>query len=238
MVDLNTGKLTTDRYRIPTPPSRLPEDVLPAVQQIVDYFEYAGPIGVGFPAVVIDGVVKTPFTALGIREWIGIDVAQRLSYLTQQHVTVINDADAAGLAEIHFGAGIGRKGVVVVLTLGTGVGSGLFLNGQLVPNTEFGKLYLRNRNRFVEHRAADRAREQHDLTWAAWAANLDEMLHYVDLIFSPQLFILGGGVSKKFDKFSSFLTLDTPIVPAKLRNEAGIVGAAMAGQLAEIGDRG
>lgn len=229
LVDPESGTLLTNRFRLDTPASRLPEAVLPVVQQVVEHFDYSGPLGVGFPAVVVDGVVKTPFTAIGITEWIGLNVAEQLADLTGLPTRVINDADAAGLAEMHFGAGKGHEhGVVIVLTLGTGIGSGLFYDGTLVPNTEFGKLYLRNRKNFVEYYAAERAREVRRLTWKAWATELDRLLLHLDHLFSPQLFILGGGVSKKHDRFAPFLTVPTPVVPALLRNEAGILGAAMA----------
>jgi polyphosphate glucokinase len=143
-------------------------------------------------------------------------------------VTMLNDADAAGIAEMRFGNGRGRKGVVIVLTLGTGIGGALFTDGHLVPNTEFSAFYLRGHTRFVEWYAADSARQREDLSWTEYAGRLDEYLHFIQRAFSPRLVIIGGGISKKHDKFLPRLTVDYEVVPAKLRNRAGIVGAAMA----------
>lgn len=228
LVDVESGSLVTERYRVPTPESRLPQDVLPAVAKVVRHFDYRGPIGVGYPAVVVNGVVRTAFTALNITEWIGLNVAEALQRETGHPVTVLNDADAAGIAEMRFGAGMGWSGTVIALTLGTGVGSAVFVDGKLVPNTEFGKLYLAGWDDHVEQYTAERARDTLKLSWKAWAKNLNRLLLHIDHIFSPQLFIIGGGVSKKHDKYIPRLTVDTPVVPAHLRNRAGIIGAALA----------
>lgn len=228
LVDVESGELTTERFRLPTPENRLPSEVLPVIVEVARNFDYQGPIGVGLPQTVINGVPKTGFAAYEIEEWIGAPIGQQLSAMTGQPVTLINDADAAGLAEIKFGAGRGQMGTVLVITLGTGLGSGLFVDGKLVPNTELGKLYLKNRNEVAEYYAAGSARERLNLKWKEWAVHLDEYLHYVDWLFSPQLVIVGGGVSKKHEKFLPYLTTNLRVVPAQLRNHAGIIGAAMA----------
>jgi polyphosphate glucokinase len=179
---------------------------------------------VGVPSVVIDGVTKS---AANIDPgWIDFDSRRALEAVLKRPVTVLNDADAAGLAEMRFGAGVGEPGVVFVLTLGTGLGSGMFNDGVLVPNTELGHMEIRGRD--AERRSAAAARIRRGLSWKAWAADLDEHLHAIDKLFSPNLLILGGGVSKQPDRFIPRLTVRPRVVPAKLRNDAGIVGAAMA----------
>jgi polyphosphate glucokinase len=158
--------------------------------------------------------------------WIGVNAPDLFRETTGWPVRVLNDADAAGVAEIEFGAGRGRMGTVIMLTLGTGIGSAVFVDGILVPNTEFGHIEVRGKD--AEHRASDRIRKEEDLSWKAWAKRLNEFLNRMEFLFSPDLFIIGGGVSKKHEKFFKYLDLETEIVPAQLRNEAGIVGAAMA----------
>jgi polyphosphate glucokinase len=182
------------------------------------------PVGVGVPCVVIDGVTKT---AANIDPgWVDFDLASRLSSAFGGRAVVLNDADAAGLAEMRFGAGAGERGVVFILTLGTGLGSGMFNDGILVPNTELGHMEIRGRD--AEKRSAAAARTRRGLSWKAWASDLDEHLHAIDRLFWPNLLILGGGVSKNADKFIPRLTVRPRVVPATLRNDAGIVGAAMA----------
>ena len=227
LVDPLSGEQKCDTYRIPTPSSLLPQDVLPVVTQMVTYFNYGGPVGVGFPAVVVDGVPRTPFTAHERQEWLGYPVRQSLEEMTGLPFTVINDADAAGIAEMRFGEGREQKGTVILLTLGTGVGSAVFVDGRLVPNTELGKLYLKNRPFVSEYYCSEAARIREGLKWQAWAEELNLYLAHIEWLFSPQLFILGGGASKKHHKFIPHLTLKTKVVPAGLRNEAGIIGAAM-----------
>lgn len=229
LVDVEKGELTTERFRLDTPKTRTPEDVLPIVTDVINYFNYQGPIGVGFPAVVVDGKPVTPFTAHHIQEWVGYSVDKALEKLVVGcEVTVINDADAAGLAEMTHGAGVGQKGVTLLLTLGTGIGSGLFINGKLVPNTEFGKIYLKGREKVSEQYFSDEARKRRGLNRAEWGEQLNDYLLYLEWLFTPQLFIIGGGASKKFDKFGDPFTTNAPVVPAQMRNEAGIIGAAMA----------
>lgn len=229
LVDVESGELTTERFRLDTPETRTPEDVLPVVVEVINHFNYQGPIGVGFPAVVVDGKPVTPFTAHHIEEWVGFSVDKELEKRVDNcNVTLVNDADAAGLAEMAHGAGVGQNGVVLMLTLGTGIGSGLFINGTLVPNTELGKIYLQGREKVSEQYFSDAARERQGMKRAEWGKALNDYLLYLEWLFTPQLFIIGGGASKKFKKFGNPFTTNAPVVPAKLRNEAGIVGAAMA----------
>ncbi|GAA2802187.1 polyphosphate--glucose phosphotransferase [Nonomuraea dietziae] len=218
-VDLEKGRLSAERLRIPTPQPAKPDGVAEVVAQIVKHFEWKGPFGVTFPGVVVDDVVRT--AANVHHSWVGVDAAQLFG-----GATVLNDADAAGLAEMRYGEGRGRKGTVLMLTFGTGIGSALFVDGVLVPNTELGHLELHGKD--AEHRASDRAREDHDLSWDKWAERVEEYLRHVEMLFSPALIVLGGGVSKKADKFLPHVKLDTPVVPAALQNEAGIIGAALA----------
>jgi polyphosphate glucokinase len=229
LVDTDTGQLLGERHRIPTPESLLPGDVLAAVVQLIAQFDhYDGPIGVGFPAVVVNGTPRTPFTAHHIQEWVGFPVAAHLREQLNRPVTMLNDADAAGIAEMRFGHGQGEKGVVIILTLGTGIGSAVFSDGHLIPNTEFGRLYLPGRKKRVELYAAGDVRKRKNLSWEAYAARLDALLKYIDILFSPRLIIVGGGISKEHELFLPLLTVQTRVEPAELRNQAGIVGAAMA----------
>jgi polyphosphate glucokinase len=231
VVDVATGQLLSTRLRVPTPQPSKPEEIVPVVVRIVRRtLKDAGvdpkgvPVGVTMPSVVIDGVTKS---AANIDQaWIDYDLAGHLKAPMAGPVVVLNDADAAGLAEMRFGAGVGERGVVFVLTLGTGLGSGMFNDGVLVPNTELGHMEIRGRD--AERRSAAVARTRRGLSWKAWASDLDEHLHAIDKLFSPNLIILGGGVSKNADKFIPRLTVRPRVVPATLRNDAGIVGAAMA----------
>ncbi len=231
VVDVATGSLVSTRLRVPTPQPSEPSAVVQAIVRIVKRaLKDAGidakgtPIGVTMPSVVIDGVTKS---AANIDQgWIDYDLAGHLKAPMPGPVVVLNDADAAGLAEMRFGAGRGERGVVFVLTLGTGLGSGMFNDGVLVPNTELGHMEIRGRD--AERRSAAVARTRRGLSWKAWANDLDEHLHAIDKLFSPGLIILGGGVSKSADKFIPRLTIRPRVVPATLRNDAGIVGAAMA----------
>jgi polyphosphate glucokinase len=231
VVDVSSGELRSTRLRIPTPQPSTPEAVVPAIVRIVKRALKEGdvrleniPVGVTMPSVVLDGVTKT---AANIDQgWVDFDLAARLRSALPGPVVVLNDADAAGLAEMRFGAGAGERGVVITLTLGTGVGSGLFNDGVLVPNTELGHMEIRGRD--AERRSAAAARVRRGLSWKAWSSDLDEHLHAIDKLFWPNLLILGGGVSKNSEKFIPRLTVRPRVVPATLRNDAGIVGAAMA----------
>ncbi len=222
-VDLVTGKLAGERHRIPTPQPSTPAAVADVVGQVVRHFSWDGPVGVTFPAVVTHGVTRT--AANVDKAWIGTNAAELFSAATGVPVTVVNDADAAGVAEVAFGAAKGRDGVVIVTTLGTGIGSALLLDGRLVPNTELGHLEIDGVD--AELRASDAARDREDLSWSGWAARLQRFYGHLEFLFSPDLFVVGGGVSKKADKFLPLLDLQTEIVPAGLKNEAGIVGVAM-----------
>jgi polyphosphate glucokinase len=223
-VDLDDGTLVAERMRIPTPEGAAPDPVAEVVAQVVASFATDGPVGCTFPAVVVDGVTRT--AANVDQAWIGTDAQALLGRTTGRDVVVVNDADAAGLAEMRFGAGKGRGGVVVMLTLGTGIGSAVFVEGRLLPNTEFGHLEIRGKS--AEQRASDRVREERDLGWHQWAERLNEVLARIEALISPHLFILGGGVSKKSDHFLHLLSTRAEIVPAGLLNNAGIVGAALA----------
>ncbi|MEU9129009.1 polyphosphate--glucose phosphotransferase [Kitasatospora sp. NPDC048540] len=224
-VDLERGALAQERHKVLTPHPASPESVVAAVAEVVGHFGHQGPVGLTFPGVVVGGQTRT--AANVDKRWIGEDAAGLFSDALGLPATVLNDADAAGLAELTYGAGHGRGGVVLVLTFGTGIGSALFVDGALVPNTELGHLELRGKD--AEHRAASAARERHDLSWPQWAERVDEYLGMVERLFSPELIIIGGGVSRKHEKFLPLLTRrEAEVVPAELRNDAGIVGAAMA----------
>jgi polyphosphate glucokinase len=223
-VETRSGQLLADRHRILTPHPATPDAVSAVVAELARFFEWTGPSGATFPAIVKNGIA---WSAANVdRAWIGTNAAQLFSAASGGDVTVVNDADAAGLAELTFGAGKGRDGVVIMLTLGTGIGSALFVDGILVPNTELGHLKMGKKD--AEKRAAESVREDENLSWREWAARLDEYLLMVEALFSPDLFIIGGGISKKSDKFLPRLSIKTEIVPAQLLNEAGIVGAALA----------
>jgi polyphosphate glucokinase len=228
-VDTETGQLTAERQKITTPQPATPATVAKVVGQLVQDFEWTGPIGITFPGVVVGGVVHT--AANVDPSWIGVDAVKLFGAETKQAVTVLNDADAAGVAEMRFGAGKGAPGTALLLTLGTGIGSALFIDGILVPNTEFGHIEIRGKD--AEKRASEHAREEHALSWGDWAGRVDEYLEHMEALLSPSLIIVGGGVSRKSDKFLPFLTgLRAKIVPASLHNDAGIVGAAMAADAA------
>jgi polyphosphate glucokinase len=231
-VDTATGALTAERQKLPTPHPATPEAVVDVATKLVQAFDWAGPAGVTFPGVVVNGVIHT--AANVDHTWIGVDALQAFTAGTKLSLTVLNDADAAGVAEMRFGAGKGVDGTVLLLTFGTGIGSALFTDGVLVPNTEFGHIEIRGKD--AERRASELAREEHDLSWGSWAGRVDEYLSHVDGLLSPALIIIGGGISRKADKFLPLLTgLRAKVVPAALQNDAGIVGAAMAMDVAGVG---
>ena len=235
-VDLAAGTLATERLRIDTPRHARPEPVAEVVGRIVRHFDWSGPVGVTFPGVVIDGVTRS--AANVSKKWIGLDAASLLSEAAGVPVTLLNDADAAGIAEMGHGAGRDQDGTVLVLTLGTGIGSALFTDGVLVPNTEFGHIEIRGKD--GEDRAAARVRTERNLSWEKWAGKLSEYLVRLEALISPSLIILGGGVSRKADRFLPLISgVRARMVPAALVNNAGIVGAAMAAAAAaEKGGKG
>ena len=224
-VDVATGQLLAPRQKIATPRPALPDAVADVVKQLTTSFSWSGPVGITFPGVVTDGVTRT--AANLDPAWIGLDAGALFGRATGNPVRVLNDADAAGVAEMTFGAGIGEKGTVLMLTFGTGIGSALFTGGLLVPNTEFGHIEIRGQD--AETRASERAKELKDLSWGKWAGRVDEYLQHIEALLSPHLIIVGGGISKQSEKWVPRLTgIRARIVPAALLNEAGIVGAAMA----------
>ncbi|MEU6171018.1 polyphosphate--glucose phosphotransferase [Streptantibioticus parmotrematis] len=227
-VDLARGELAQERYKVLTPHPSEPDTVIAAVKEVVEHFGWSGPVGVTFPGVIADGVTRT--AANMHRDWVGLDATALLTRELGLPVTLINDADAAGTAEMAFGAGRGIDGTVIVLTLGTGIGSAVFTGGRLLPNTELGHLELNGHD--AEHRASSRAKEEHDLSWKHWARRVQEYLAHVEMLFSPERFVIGGGVSRKADKFLPLIEgVRAELVPAELQNNAGIVGAAMAASL-------
>lgn len=225
-VDTKTGQLRAERIRIKTPENAEPQPVADVVAQIVQAFDWKGPIGVGFPAPIKAGMAMM---AANISEaWVGMNVEQLFMDTTGCACKVGNDADVAGLAEMAFGAGNGRAGTVIMLTLGTGIGTAIFRDGTLLPNTEFGHLQIDGRD--AESDASDAAREREDLSWKKYAKRLNRYLVEMERLFWPDLFIVGGGISKKHEKFLPLLTLQTEVVPAQLKNNAGIIGAALFGR--------
>ncbi len=229
-VDLDTGELISPRHRVPTPQPSAPAAVIASIGRLVNKISKEVklaphyPVGVGFPAVIVDGVTRS--AANVDPGWLDFDADTALERVLRRPVHIVNDADAAGVAEMRFGAGVGERGTVLLITLGTGVGSALFWNGMLVPNLELGHMEIRGRD--AERRSAAAARIRRGISWKAWAADLDEHLLAIEKLFSPRMFIIGGGVSKRSERFIPRLTVRAQVVPAKLLNDAGIVGAAMA----------
>lgn len=230
LVDVVTGDLVADRHKISTPEESTPDAVAEVVAEMIEHFGYEGVVGCTFPAIVRRGVALS--AANVDAAWIGTDAASLFLGKTGLKFLVLNDADAAAIAEMEFGAGRNRDGVVLVLTFGTGIGSGLFVDGVLVPNTEFGHLHF-EAHAPVEDWAAARVRNDEEISWEAWAGRVDRFLGYLDRVLSPDLFILGGGVSRKWDRWGVHLTTSVETVPAQLQNEAGIVGAALAAARSE-----
>lgn len=222
-VDIETGQLLAERIRIKTPKKGEPEPIAEVVKQIAQSFNWTGPIGIGFPAPIKGGVA---LMAANVSEkWVGTNADALFTKITGCDCTLINDADAAGLAEMTFGAGRGQPGTVIMLTLGTGIGSAIFFSGQLLPNTEFGHLEIDGED--AEFRASAVAREREKLSWKKYAKRVNKYLATMEKLFWPNLFIIGGGISKDSEKFLPLLTVETHVVPAQLLNEAGIVGAAL-----------
>lgn len=225
IVDLDTGELVGERCKLPTPQPATPQSVAETIAAVVDQFGWTGPLGVTYPGVVTDGIVRT--AANVDKKWIGTNARDVISAgLNGQEVVVLNDADAAGLAEEHYGAGKDTTGVVVLLTFGTGIGSAVIHNGILLPNTEFGHLEVGGKE--AEHRAASSVRDKHGWSYEKWTKQVTKVLIAIENAMCPELFIVGGGISRKADKWVPLLKNRTPVVAAALQNSAGIVGAAMA----------
>lgn len=223
-VDVERGKLTADRVRILTPNPSTPKAVAGVVVEVVDHFDWKGPVGTTFPAVVKDGVTLT--AANVDKSWIGTDADALFTERLGMPVHMLNDADAAGLAEVRFGAGKDRGGVVVMITLGTGIGCGMFHDGVLIPNTELGHIEMDGKD--AEKFAAEVVRERKALSWKEYAKRVEKYLLRLDALIWPDLFIIGGGISKEADKWLPHIRVRPELVPAALQNEAGIVGAAIA----------
>lgn len=225
LVDTYKGILASDRHRIATPAESTPENVADAVRQLLADFDYAGTVGCCFPSVIIDGEARTAGNIDS--SWRHTRVDHAFSLATGHPFLVLNDADAAGIAEMRLGSGRGLDGMVIMVTVGTGLGTGVFYNGQLIPNIELGHMPGKD-GRPVELYAGNRARKLEELSWDDWGARLNYFLERVARVMTPDHFILGGGVSKKFDRFEHTIKVPTPIHVAKFRNDAGIIGAAMA----------
>ena len=226
LVNPETGELTSERHRIPTPSPSSPEAVTKTIKEIVDHFNHSGKVGVAFPAAIQNDIV---LTASNIdKNWIGKNASKLFSKATSCEVSALNDADAAGMAEIIYGHGKDQQGVILVITVGTGIGTALFYKHTLLPNTELGHIHYKNK--IAEKWASDAVRKNKDLSWKKWGKRFGKYLQYMEKLFYPEMIILGGGVSKKYEKYNQYLKTHTEIKPAKLLNEAGIIGAAISAQ--------
>ena len=222
-VDIEKGELLEERIRIETPEKSTPMEVTKVLIQILEHFKWKGPVGLAFPALVQRGVVNS---AANIdSSWIGLNAEEYLKDKLKQDIFIVNDADAAGVAEIEFGEGKDFKGAILMLTIGTGIGTALFHNGNLFPNTEIGHIIFNGMD--AELIVSDAARKKNGLKWKHWAPGFNDYLRYLERLFNPDMIIIGGGASKKEEKFMKHITIKTPIKMAKLQNEAGIIGAAM-----------
>jgi polyphosphate glucokinase len=224
IVDTLTGELVTERHRIETPQPATPEAIAAVLAQMVLHFNWTGPVGCGFPAAIQHGIARTASNIA--KTFIGTDINALFSEATNCTCFNVNDADAAGMAEMQFGEGSGQSGVVLLVTIGTGLGTAIFTDGKLLPNTELGHIYLEN-GQIAERFASDATRKIEDLGWKSWASRFNLYLTSMEKLFWPDLIILGGGASKKFDKFKHHITVEAPVKPAAFLNQAGIVGAAL-----------
>tara|TARA_R110000868_G_scaffold259361_15_gene517518 strand:+ start:5045 stop:5788 length:744 start_codon:yes stop_codon:yes gene_type:complete len=223
IVDTEIGELLTERYRLVTPQPATPDAVIETIVKIVEHFDWKGLIGCGFPAAIQNEIVKT---ASNIdRSWIGVNASERIQKATGCKTHLVNDVDAAGFAEMKFGAGLNENGTVFIAAFGTGIGTAIFHKKQLIPNTELGHSIMDGMK--AEHYTANSIRERDDLSWEEWGGRVNEYFNKMEFLFWPDLFIIGGGVSKNFDDFSQYIHLETKIVPAASRNHAGIIGAAL-----------
>lgn len=225
LIHMETGEMLTERYRIPTPKSRKPKAMAKVVADIVHHFDYKGPVGCGFPSVIKNGVCHSKGNLH--KSWKGLNVEELFEEASGNDFTVINDADAAGYAAMNYGIGRGMKGFVVMITIGTGLGSGAFLDGRLIPNFELGQIPYKKYKK-IESWAAASAKEREGLTYPEWGMRFNKFLKYVELIVAPDAIILGGGTSKDWEEYKDCITIETPVYPAGLENTAGIIGAATA----------
>lgn len=226
IVDVRKGAMLTDRHRFPTPKPATPEAVAATSAKLVDHFSWEGPVGVAIPSIVQHGMV---YSAANIDEsWVGINAIELFTDVLKRPTTVLNDADAAGYAEMVFGAGVSMDtpdtDVVILLTFGTGIGSAIFVEGTLLPNTELGHLFLHGDD--AEHWASAKAREEEDLSWREWGSRVNEYLQHLEFLFSPDAFIIGGGVSRQSERFLKYVDTRAEVVTAQMENRAGVVGAA------------
>jgi len=225
LVNAETGEMASERFRIPTPEGRKPDDMAAVIKQIVDHFDYDGPVGCGFPTIVKNGICLSPGNLH--KSWLGVNIDELLTRTTGREFTVLNDADAAGYAAMNYGVGKGRSGLVIMITVGTGLGSGAFYNGQLLPNFELGQIPYKKYDK-IEQWAASSAKEREDLSYEKWVKRFNRFLQYVEILVAPDLIIVGGGISKKWHQFGHLIDLKTEVVKAELMNHAGIIGAAIA----------
>lgn len=224
IVNVLTGELLTERLRIPTPSPSDPTNVAKTFVELVEKHNWNGPVGCGFPAIVKDGV---SLTATNVHDdWMGTNIEKVLRKASGCPIKALNDADAAGIAEMRFGAGLGQRGTVVVLTIGTGIGSAIFLDGKLLTNTELGHVFLRGQNEIAERYVSNGTRKRLDLSWEEWAPRFKYYLEHIEYVFSPNLIIIGGGASKRFNRFKDLIKINTKVVPAELLNNSGTIGAA------------
>jgi polyphosphate glucokinase len=235
LVDLETGQPASERHKIFTPEGFHLQDISDTIAAVVRHFDYTGPVGIGWPSAIDNGIVKSPPTAHHYPGWLGKNIGELFSQATNNPVHMINDADAAGMAEMSFGAGKGEMETVITITLGTGVGGGLFREGRLIPNLEVGKLYLQGQTEYCEQYMAGRIKAEQDLSWEQYGRRMNEFLQHIEFLFSPSLVIIGGGISRQHESFFPYFDVGMRVVPAELRNEAGIVGAAsFAAQMAGL----
>lgn len=224
IVNTKTGALLSDRFRIETPKPATPEAVAKVIQEMVTHFDWKNAVGCSFPTTIVDG--KCIHSGNLSEKWLHVKVDKLFKKECNLPFYISNDADLAGLAEVSLGAAKKEKGVVIVVTIGTGIGSGLFYNGKLIPNVEIGKM-LHSNGKIIELYTADSVRKKEDLKLAEWAKRFDNLLEYIRVVYTPSLIVLGGGISKKFDNFKQYLTTDVKVKVAKFKNNAGIIGAAM-----------
>lgn len=225
LVNSVTGKLVTERFRIPTPVSRKPDEMAEVFNQIVNHFDYKGPVGCGFPSIIKHGVCKAQGNLSS--EWVNLNVEELFTKVCGLPVTVINDADAAGYAVMNYGIGKGKTGLVIMITIGTGLGSGAFFNGELIPNFELGQIPYKKYDK-IEQWAAVSIKDAKNLSFKKWGKRFNKFLGLVEILVCPDHIILGGGTSDDFDLFKKYVTIETPVLPAHMGNSAGIVGAACA----------